>query len=301
MSPIDGTRTNLVEVMSIGSLLVNYQRTVVKLLSLRSCTGVSFQELERFKREFRTSAFTCRLWSCPYAGSGFDNNKDRLVHEVSHWGIVCPVPGCLYPPFTSKKSLDGHRAECHGNSSGIMRKSIRRSPGSSKPGASYTLGDQEPDSSLLSDQPMNSSKPSLFSTEPSSIDRDMQARTFAVLEGESARQSQSQSQSQSQTHPQLIITQGRLMNILLEEVKTFGKQLQTIPDIPMTLEEHEELANRLKETVIDMNNIGRQLSIWHGITKDDERARLFFRVVSLFIFVYMASPLLILLLATTLH
>jgi hypothetical protein len=115
-----------VHVTGIDSLLVNYQRTVEKLLSLRNYTGFSLQELELFKKDFKASAFTCRLWSCPSAVSGFDSNELRLRHEATHWGVPCQVLGCPYPPFFSKRALDRHRVTCHEVTSRAIRKSIRK-------------------------------------------------------------------------------------------------------------------------------------------------------------------------------
>ena len=90
--PFPGTTTDLVEVTSPGSLLFNYQHTIKELLSIRSYLGVTLPELERFKQEFRTAAFTCRSWSCPRAAVGLDNNDLHLAHEVSHRRILCGVP-----------------------------------------------------------------------------------------------------------------------------------------------------------------------------------------------------------------
>ncbi|EGR47804.1 uncharacterized protein TRIREDRAFT_35552, partial [Trichoderma reesei QM6a] len=75
--------------------------------------GIKFQELEQFKQNFRASAFTCRLWSCPHAVVGF-SNMDRLTqHEKDHIKHVCRVPGCQYPAFTSARMLKDHMAKCH--------------------------------------------------------------------------------------------------------------------------------------------------------------------------------------------
>ncbi|KAI0182868.1 hypothetical protein EV127DRAFT_457871 [Xylaria flabelliformis] len=43
-------------------------------------TRVSTQELEEFKRHFRTSAYTCRFGSCPRATIGFGSKEARLEH-----------------------------------------------------------------------------------------------------------------------------------------------------------------------------------------------------------------------------
>lgn len=93
---------------------------------MRSYPGVGLQEFERFKQDFRWAAFTCRLWSCPLAAVGFENEGLRLTHEVSHRRFVCVVPGCQYPSFTSAKSLKAHYANCHGKGADLKRRTIRQ-------------------------------------------------------------------------------------------------------------------------------------------------------------------------------
>ncbi|KAL6416287.1 Vegetative incompatibility protein HET-E-1 [Ilyonectria robusta] len=83
--------TTMVEVTSVKSLLENYQRTVQQLLILRSYQGFSFQELERFRQDFRATAFTCRFSSCPKTTNGFKTHCLRLEHEASHSVLTCPV------------------------------------------------------------------------------------------------------------------------------------------------------------------------------------------------------------------
>lgn len=77
------------------------------------------------KNQFRTSAFTCRLRSCPRATLGFENDALRREHELMHvGGFRCAVINCLYPPFPSAKSLRTHTTKVHNSSP--APKSIRR-------------------------------------------------------------------------------------------------------------------------------------------------------------------------------
>lgn len=116
----------MIEVTSLKSLLNNYQRTVQQLLSLQACQGTSLQELERFRQEFRTSAFTCRLPSCPLSSDGFEDHHLRLAHEAIHRKIVCRVQGCQYPPFLSTRALKQHQKTCHNEVPESQRKDIRK-------------------------------------------------------------------------------------------------------------------------------------------------------------------------------
>jgi hypothetical protein len=104
---------------------VNYQATIKSLLVIQDFPGVTLEELDLFKREFRTSAYTCRFPSCPRATTGFDTNEIRLEHEATHTQrLRCLHPGCQYPPFTSARALKNHEIKCHETSQG--RKRIRR-------------------------------------------------------------------------------------------------------------------------------------------------------------------------------
>ncbi|KAH7250958.1 chromatin remodelling complex Rsc7/Swp82 subunit-domain-containing protein [Fusarium tricinctum] len=109
------TSKSLYEITGLSELLHNYQHTVRALLHLPSFPGASIQELERFKQDFRLSAFTCRFKGCPFSGTGFDDEGLRNRHEEQTHAprIACEVPGCQYPPFASIKALKAHNAQIH--------------------------------------------------------------------------------------------------------------------------------------------------------------------------------------------
>ncbi|QYS94528.1 hypothetical protein H0G86_001857 [Trichoderma simmonsii] len=112
------------------TLKKKYQTLIQKLLNYSNYPGISFQQLEQFKQNFRTSAFTCRVWSCPYATLGF-NNMDSLTHheEAEHSKHICRVQGCQYPVFTSARLLKNHVTEHHtSRDQRLERKSIRKRP-----------------------------------------------------------------------------------------------------------------------------------------------------------------------------
>ncbi|RYP72553.1 hypothetical protein DL769_004427 [Monosporascus sp. CRB-8-3] len=102
------------QVRNLADVLHNYQATINELLTIEEIPGVSFEELEIFKRVFRSSAYTCRLPLCPRASTGFESHKLRLEHEASHTQrICCTHAGCQYPPFTSIRALKNHETKCH--------------------------------------------------------------------------------------------------------------------------------------------------------------------------------------------
>lgn len=101
--------------------------TIRKLLDYRTYKDVSFQELERFKQNFRTSAFTCRIWSCRHATFGFNNLEDLIIHETDHQKQICSFQGCEYPIFSSAEALKTHVGKVHTQSNQVVpRKSIKK-------------------------------------------------------------------------------------------------------------------------------------------------------------------------------
>lgn len=103
-----------------------YQKTVETLLGQDSCPGASREELEQFKSQFRTSAYTCRVGSCARATVGFKNHQLRDEHEICHaGGFRCTFPGCQYPPYRSQKSLLAHKQAVHET---LTPRTLRRVP-----------------------------------------------------------------------------------------------------------------------------------------------------------------------------
>ncbi|KAI1742969.1 hypothetical protein F4680DRAFT_388566 [Xylaria scruposa] len=100
----------------LEGILLSYQKTILFLLDQEECPGVSTQELEEFKRHFKTSAYTCRFGSCPRATMGFGSKETWLEHERAHlrWW-ECTVTDCQYPPFPSLRALQTHKKSNHDN------------------------------------------------------------------------------------------------------------------------------------------------------------------------------------------
>ena len=108
----------------ISAMLASYQQTVRLLLNQDDCPGASVEELELFKRQFRNSAYTCRLGSCPRASLGFPSEQLRLEHERAHMRLRCTFSGCQYPSFISAQALRRHVNKYHNYAP--ARKSIRK-------------------------------------------------------------------------------------------------------------------------------------------------------------------------------
>lgn len=118
---------NNTKATGVPLLKERYQATIRELLSFSTYPSVSFHELERFKQNFRTSAFTCRIWSCRRAVFGFNSSEDLILHEADHRKQICRFPYCQYPVFSSAKTLKDHENKSHVQSSqNIPRKSIRK-------------------------------------------------------------------------------------------------------------------------------------------------------------------------------
>jgi hypothetical protein len=125
-TPTEPTPTNKY-LDGVSSTLNYYQNAVKILLDQDSCPGASVQELELFKSQFRTSAYTCRLRHCPRATIGFESDQLRREHEMAHaGGFRCTYQGCQYPPYRSSKALAAHVKSNHCDDVVPPRKSIRR-------------------------------------------------------------------------------------------------------------------------------------------------------------------------------
>lgn len=104
--------------------LSSYQRTVRFLIEQYDFPGVTMDELDAFKSQFRSSAFTCRLRSGPNATAGFESERERNEHELAHSRrYSCNVPDCKYPSFSSPTALKSHLAKYHTPTRNSVRKS----------------------------------------------------------------------------------------------------------------------------------------------------------------------------------
>ncbi|UKZ96821.1 uncharacterized protein TrAFT101_011597 [Trichoderma asperellum] len=100
---------------NLKDLLASYQASIRSLLRISSFPGITAEELEKFKRDFRTAAFTCSFQNCPCTSIGFTDEKKLSEHEGRHvQRIICTVPNCPYPPLASSRALRAHMSKCHG-------------------------------------------------------------------------------------------------------------------------------------------------------------------------------------------
>ncbi|RSL55377.1 hypothetical protein CEP54_009422 [Fusarium duplospermum] len=87
--------------------------------------GLSGEEMELFRAHFGTAALTCRLGSCPRATLGFETERLRSEHEMSHVRYFpCTFPGCQYPSLQSAQALRNHTSKYHAPTA--ARKAIRK-------------------------------------------------------------------------------------------------------------------------------------------------------------------------------
>ncbi|KAK0763604.1 hypothetical protein N5P37_002982 [Trichoderma harzianum] len=143
-APLDG----------ISAMLIVYQDTVRSLLDQHDYPGVTAEELELFKSQFRTSAFTCRLKSCPRATLGFESEKHCLQHEMTHIRrLRCTAADCKFPPFASPQALKIHTAKYHSHS--LPPKSIRGIQVSSNTTGSFVYQRISPDTRQTKSLPQN--------------------------------------------------------------------------------------------------------------------------------------------------
>lgn len=131
----------------ISNMLAVYQETVRSILDQSDHPGISSEDLELFKSQFRASAYTCRLKSCPRATLGFETDKARLDHELAHVRkFRCTFPDCHFLPFVSAQALKGHTNKYHNPNP--APKSIRNIQTPLPPKRYLTRHDGEDDQSL---------------------------------------------------------------------------------------------------------------------------------------------------------
>ncbi|KAF8856921.1 hypothetical protein BDZ45DRAFT_624593 [Acephala macrosclerotiorum] len=114
-SDVTSSAKNCTQVLDgISAMLLSYQEILRFLLRQDDYPGVTAEELEFFKSQFRTFAYTCRLSSCPRTTVGFESEELLREHEVSHARrIACTFPDCKYPPFVSVQALKNHVNKYH--------------------------------------------------------------------------------------------------------------------------------------------------------------------------------------------
>ncbi|KAI8683437.1 NACHT domain-containing protein [Fusarium keratoplasticum] len=99
----------------IHNISENYEITIQQLMSIREHSDLTRSELEQFRGNFSGHAYPCRFPSCTYATKGFEDNDQRVAHEIEHTPrFPCVEPGCQYPPFGSSRALKRHQSDCHG-------------------------------------------------------------------------------------------------------------------------------------------------------------------------------------------
>jgi hypothetical protein len=77
------------------------------------------------------------------------------------------------------------------------------------------------------------------------------------------------------------------MNDIMTRLRAIGQEQhqaaanEQLPDILMTPEQYREIAQKIQAMVGEMSKISKILGKWYLVTQDDERAVLFFKMVSL--------------------
>lgn len=103
---------------------------------------------------------------------------------------------------------------------------------------------------------------------------ESRAKYEAMMRNRQA-QSVAQNSNPSQTQSQTQEDAAKLRAMGYEEFQLFANvQLQ---DIPMTPQEHQELGAKLQLLTVEMGRLGKALIRWYSLTRDDARARMFFK------------------------
>ncbi|KAI1173581.1 hypothetical protein F4777DRAFT_557344 [Nemania sp. FL0916] len=124
---VDEKTSTICSITRLQDVSDNYQIVLRECLSIHEYPGISAEDLAQFQRDYRSTAFTCRLSSCPRASDGFDTDAQRIDHEKSHTPPQkCPVSSCQYPPFQTEQALKAHTQRCHSTRGNARRRTVRR-------------------------------------------------------------------------------------------------------------------------------------------------------------------------------
>jgi hypothetical protein len=100
----------------LSKLAVEFENSVLYLLSQEAVIGLSTETLNNFKSSYSSTAFRCRYPSCPSKTLGFPSAQLRKQHESIHLQrIYCNMPTCQWSRigFRSKNALDTHKRNHH--------------------------------------------------------------------------------------------------------------------------------------------------------------------------------------------
>ncbi|KAF9784159.1 hypothetical protein IL306_008312 [Fusarium sp. DS 682] len=293
----------------IGTLLASYQELVKFLLSQTYYPSLSPDELESFKVHFGTAAFTCRLTSCSYATIGFDTAKLLMKHERTHirWFQCRRRESSANQPQEQQPGQQGQQPQQPQQSGQNNADPGTQPAGAPGPNAMYRYQPQVPQNFPPEVLQVSPREIAHFRNEQPYVAHmhDDQLRQLILqMKKESwMRKQQAQAQTQAYHHRaqnQMGVPQGpmqqqppqpnqtpqpknppvprRLHALIRKAQRELNREF--IPDIPMTPQEHSETATKLQRIAVDMNKIGRGLNRWYIITRDDARARIFFRMAS---------------------
>ncbi|KAK4060673.1 hypothetical protein Trihar35433_10081 [Trichoderma harzianum] len=223
---------------NLQGLLASYQTRIRDLLMIPSFQGITFEELEKFKRNFRTAAFTCRVRNCPRATTGFTDEKKLSEHERTH---------------TQR----------------IMYVVTQRKRHASSPPAEAALQSTQQSTQRLTQRFPDGFTP-LTPQQEASLTPEQRGRYEEVLKNGGKISAHIVTAATKDKSNSL----DRLKLIGREAARQFYQE--QMEDIPMGPEEHSETAQKIKRFVSDIGKVGRGLSKWYALTQDDARAKMFF-------------------------
>lgn len=111
-------------------LTVEFEKSVLCLLSQESVDGLPKDKLESFKSSYASTAFQCRYPFCPNRTASFASAQLRGQHEATHVRrIYCQVSTCQWSRigFKNKSGLDNHVRTNHSEVTKILVPSKVRS------------------------------------------------------------------------------------------------------------------------------------------------------------------------------
>ena len=114
--------------------------------------------------------------------------------------------------------------------------------------------------------------PTLTPQQLASLSPEQRAKYEQFVKMQMASQAGQGAAANQQPNAEIL---NRLRAISQEEIKQFNQE--TMSDISMSSQEHNETGAKLQRIAADMSKVSRGLTKWFSITKDDARAKMFFR------------------------
>lgn len=211
----------------------------------------------------------CLSVGCEKAVSGFSCQADLNNHESSHSQPFRCIDGCAFNDvsFTTVQQLRSHIRKRHPSSIEVpVPKRFKRC------GKEDSTDTNTQDTTIE----LRASPPT---ENPPIWTQAQQQKAISHLVSDAVRMLEIPNDREVE----------RLNQICYEEGRAYTDD--QLPDVVMDPEQHAGMITDIQLMLLEMNSIGRALGAWYRATDDDNRARMFFRMVRYTSYFFVARSL----------